>query len=532
MARTLVIALARFGDLLQSFTAISDLHQQSAGEEVALLVPDDLASVAKLHTKAGQIIPFPGNELVDIVRDGKQVDILDGLTSLKPVFEAIESFNPDLIVNLTHTRFSGMLTDAFSGAAIRGRQIQRSGDEILEPFWTRYFFSLLESRECNGFNLVDLHRKIASDVYGSYDDIVIAEEDRQYSDQLIPDTSAELKVAIGTGANHPLRRWSLSSWKEVIGRLICDHSMQIVLTGTKDESSDADKLCEELGSRVISLCGQTNPGQLAAVIDKCDLFIGLDSGPLHLAALLNKPCIGLYFAMASAWETAPYTDRALTLEADLDCHPCSENSTCTNPVCHNVITVSSVLNAVEHLLEKIPLRDFSEVRVKRTAFDLSGLLTLSGQKKSGDAIRLFWRLIFEHMYCGSFDSSVLEQIDPNIAGEAWQKINQLEKKLIGIVQNSISQLQSQLDQGIYQDTLSGKIIDLSNDFQFFRPLFNLFSIECLNHTGESISPIERVLMAQENLLQRVTQFKALIQDSQLLNHEQAELKSQASSLTT
>jgi len=47
-------------------------------------------------------------------------------------------------------------------------------------------------------------------------------------------------------------------------------------------------------SKLIDLCGKTTIKQLAAVAARCDLFIGVDSAPMHIAAALNTPVIALF----------------------------------------------------------------------------------------------------------------------------------------------------------------------------------------------------------------------------------------------
>ncbi|MBU0519133.1 glycosyltransferase family 9 protein [bacterium] len=510
MAKALVIALARFGDLLQSFPAISDLHRTSGGHEIALLVPDDLVSLAKLHRCVDEIIPFDGDELLHIMRLD-QAAVQQGVASLVPLFEAIETYQPDVIVNLTHTRFSGVLAASFPDIPVRGRLIQRNDDEILEPHWTRYFFSLLESRSCNGFNLVDLNRKIASDQCSAFEDIDISADHQRHVAEIIPAAAQRIRIAVAMGANHPLRQWPVPSWKETIRLLASEMSAQVVLVGTKSEIADAQSISDVVGNVVVNLCGQTDPAQLAAVIDSCDIFIGQDSGPLHLAALLGKPCVGLYLAMASAWDTAPYTSHGVTIEPDLDCHPCSESGSCNNPICHAVVTPEIVLHSIRHLLTEANLQPVADVSIKNTVFDPSGCLTLAGQPKKGDQLRLFWRTALQGLFPSTGTvPGFNKNVNAEIISQYRDNITILEKKLLEAVQQSMGRLQEQLDRGDYQDTLSSEIFSLADEFSSFRPLFDLYRIECFNSSAEYFSPIEKALAAQENLLQRLTRIQRLL----------------------
>lgn len=86
------------------------------------------------------------------------------------------------------------------------------------------------------------------------------------------------------------------------------------------------------------------------MIQRADLFIGNDSGPLHLAALLGVPVVGL-FGPATPEHTAPYAARGVFVYRKVPCSPCSQ-TLCTMPAnsCMNRITVEEVYDAASGLL--------------------------------------------------------------------------------------------------------------------------------------------------------------------------------------
>jgi ADP-heptose:LPS heptosyltransferase len=88
----------------------------------------------------------------------------------------------------------------------------------------------------------------------------------------------------------------------------------------------------------------------AAVIRHAELFIGNDSGPLHLAALLGVPVVGLY-GPAPPEQTAPYAGRGVFLYRKVSCSPCTQ-TVCTMPEnsCMNRITVEEVYDVASGLL--------------------------------------------------------------------------------------------------------------------------------------------------------------------------------------
>jgi ADP-heptose:LPS heptosyltransferase len=68
-----------------------------------------------------------------------------------------------------------------------------------------------------------------------------------------------------------------------------------VFVGARDDSERSERLraCWP-GAFAVDLCGRLTPRESAAVIERADLFIGHDSGPLHLADAVGTPCVGLF----------------------------------------------------------------------------------------------------------------------------------------------------------------------------------------------------------------------------------------------
>ena len=83
----------------------------------------------------------------------------------------------------------------------------------------------------------------------------------------------------------------------------------------------------------LDLIGGTSLPVLAAVLAQSRLLVTNDTGTMHLAAGLGVPVAALFLATAQPWDTGPYLAGSLSLEPDLDCHPCAFNAACTSDGC-------------------------------------------------------------------------------------------------------------------------------------------------------------------------------------------------------
>ena len=164
-------------------------------------------------------------------------------------------------------------------------------------------------------------------------------------------------VALGPFAgNSALKQWPQTSFAALGRRLIADGG-RIVVVGGLGDREQAQAICAEIGPGAFSLTGAALP-QTAALLRCCTLFVGDDSGPMHLAAAADIPVVAL-FGPSCPHRFRPWTPKAEVVWHQLPCSPCSvaapgENHAdcCTvclfpEPLCIQSITVEEVQAAIE-----------------------------------------------------------------------------------------------------------------------------------------------------------------------------------------
>lgn len=104
-------------------------------------------------------------------------------------------------------------------------------------------------------------------------------------------SSIETLVVFGIGAAEKKRQWPKENFIELGQRLQKKFACRIVLIGGKEDSLAAKQIQEGLGSTSINLAGKATFRQTAAILKMCHLFIGNDSGPMHLAAAAGIPVL-------------------------------------------------------------------------------------------------------------------------------------------------------------------------------------------------------------------------------------------------
>ena len=137
------------------------------------------------------------------------------------------------------------------------------------------------------------------------------------------DSHAPLVVMhAGSGGYSPARRWDVARFADLARRLRKAHDAQIVIVGQRGD--DGEALAAALDFPAQSLVGRTSLPQLADVMARAQLFVGADSGVMHLAAAAGAPVLGIFGpSNAEAWR--PWTPGGLSavLRSGVACSPCS-----------------------------------------------------------------------------------------------------------------------------------------------------------------------------------------------------------------
>lgn len=148
---------------------------------------------------------------------------------------------------------------------------------------------------------------------------------------IVPGTHPVIVVHVGAG--NPFRRWPVASFVRLLTRLAAgDAARRIVVISGPSERGAA----REIGALVRASAGNApgviddfdaDIGELRALMDQAALFIGGDSGPLHVAGTSAVPIVGLYGPTLSA-RSAPWRPARCVTESvelpDLSCRPCHQ----------------------------------------------------------------------------------------------------------------------------------------------------------------------------------------------------------------
>ena len=175
--------------------------------------------------------------------------------------------------------------------------------------------------------------------------------DRQFVERLLraegilPDDRI---VALNLGTTWATKRWNVANFADLIQQIACLlPEIKIVLVGSSEEGELAKALPDSLS--VINLVGKTEVLQLGALLERCEVCVTCDSGPMHIAAAVGTPTVAL-FGPTSPTRHQPYGTGHTVIEKSVSCRPCYKQM-ChrqdTPHLCMKEIRTAEVVKALE-----------------------------------------------------------------------------------------------------------------------------------------------------------------------------------------
>lgn len=156
---------------------------------------------------------------------------------------------------------------------------------------------------------------------------------------------------LGSGEKQArFRRWPIERFAALAGLLKKELNAQILVVGGAGEEELAAELIS-LGVECVSAAGKTDLRQLAALLKKCDIVIGNDSGIMHFAAALDVPVVAI-FGPTEYRKTRPVAPNARIVRKEMRCSPCYARGRvkCDALECFMEITPEDVMKEVRDLL--------------------------------------------------------------------------------------------------------------------------------------------------------------------------------------
>lgn len=165
-------------------------------------------------------------------------------------------------------------------------------------------------------------------------------------------------VAIAPCANTAPSRWPADRFAEVGNHLKRD-GFAVLVVGGPGDAQTCEELARSIGSGACSAAGKISLLDSCELLRRCELLISADSGPQHLAAAVNTPCVSIFSSWQFPGQWYPYGCIHAVLRKPVSCHTCLKHECPYDNRCVKLITAADVVDAAVEVLQRQPaaLRD-------------------------------------------------------------------------------------------------------------------------------------------------------------------------------
>lgn len=190
----------------------------------------------------------------------------------------------------------------------------------------------------------------------------ISSADRDFADGFLKKNgidctaaSDRLVVVIHPGAKWYGRRWKSQRYAAVADALIENYDARVILAGSPSDVEMTRDIARLMKHTPIEAAGKTSLRQFLALLEKSDLFIGLDSGPMHMAVAMGTRLVAL-FGPARPESVGPWGDKyiVVTHQERFSCSPCTQ-TVCAklDNSCMDAISADEVWEAARKQINEV-----------------------------------------------------------------------------------------------------------------------------------------------------------------------------------
>jgi len=160
-------------------------------------------------------------------------------------------------------------------------------------------------------------------------------------------------IGVGPGSKMAAKRWPEDRFRAVISTLIEDYGVWPIVFGGPEDSEAAERLVRAWGCG-FKAAGKLSPRVAAAALKRCRLYVGNDTGTMHLAAAAGVPCVAVFSAREHPGLWYPYGVPCVVLRTQIACEGCGLIECVEHRnACLDSITVSAVINSCRRFLGRV-----------------------------------------------------------------------------------------------------------------------------------------------------------------------------------
>jgi len=347
--RILIVRLSALGDVINTLPAAAILRKNYPKSFIGWVVEDKAKDIVINHPDLDKVFVFRRKDWkINFTNPMK----LFRLSKEVPAFiKEIKSNEFDVVIDFQGNLKSGAIT-YLSGAKARVG-FERGATKEFNHLFINHKIKLAEKRINRVEKNIQLLKSLGMDTENYKVHLPVIPEDeayfRAFFELYIKPDKPVIVFHPGTSGFGSYKRWPADKYSALGNFLKEKYNANIFITHGPGETA----LAEEISGKMISpalIHYRTEPiTRFSVLLKRASLFIGSDSGPLHLASVVGTPVIALFGPKDPVIYAPHHSRNAVIIRKDLKCSPCKKR-TCKKPECMLLITPEEVFDAAKKLL--------------------------------------------------------------------------------------------------------------------------------------------------------------------------------------
>ena len=141
-------------------------------------------------------------------------------------------------------------------------------------------------------------------------------------------------IALAPGAAHNTKRWPLENWQDLARRLAGD-GFSILTVGGPEDADTGQVVADAARGRSANAAGRFGLQGTGALLARSSALVSGDTGVMHMATGVGTPVVALFGPTVRPFGFFPYSRKAIVIERDLDCRPCTAHGSERCPLGHH-----------------------------------------------------------------------------------------------------------------------------------------------------------------------------------------------------
>jgi len=339
----LIVRLSAIGDVIMASGLIPALRTAYPNARIAWLTESANADLLRHNPHLDEVYSWPRRRWRQLRRERRYREFMREAFDL---IRALRAERFDWVIDLQGLLKSGIWA-WLSGGRRRIGLGSREGSQLL--------MTEIVDRRMDDVRIGKEYRKLAEILTGQIDtfalDVAVSEDDRKAGRELLASAGVTGAYAVVCPfTTRPQKHWFDERWAELSVRLASERGLTVVMLGGPADKARAGIIAARTAG-LVDLAGRTSLGQCAAIVEKAELLIGVDTGLTHLGIALGVPAVAIFGSTRPYLETGRATARVLY--DPLECSPCRRRPTCGGTFdCMRLHTADKVFDTASGLLDK------------------------------------------------------------------------------------------------------------------------------------------------------------------------------------